>query len=167
MQHELLVDSGGSSRAQTLKEVPDGPAIVIGNEFLDTLPVRQFVRVNSQWRERTVQVNGDGALAFTVADKQEPYIRASAANGEVLEVNPSAHRIMFELGLAARKTGRRCAHDRLRPCRHRFGERCKRCAHTAISTRWPRRASATSQPTSISPPWRAARAQPARPSSAD
>ena len=53
MQHELLVNSGVAvSWAQTLKEVPDGPAIVIGNEFLDALPVRQFVRVNGQWRER-------------------------------------------------------------------------------------------------------------------
>ena len=91
MQHELLIDSGVAvSWAQTLKEVPDGPAIVIGNEFLDALPVRQFVRVNSQWRERMVRVNGDGALVFDVADKPEPYIRANAANGEILEVNPSA-----------------------------------------------------------------------------
>jgi NADH dehydrogenase [ubiquinone] 1 alpha subcomplex assembly factor 7 len=30
--------------------------------------------------------------------KPEPYIRANAANGEVLEVNPSAHRLMYELG---------------------------------------------------------------------
>ena len=98
IQHELLVDSGVAvSWAQTLKEVPDGPAIVIGNEFLDALPVRQFVRVNGQWRERTVRVNGEGALVFDVADKPEPYIRANAANGEVLEVNPSGHRVMFEL----------------------------------------------------------------------
>ena len=68
---------------------------MIGNEFLDALPVRQFVRVNGQWRERTVRVNGDGALAFNVADKHEPYIRASAANGEILEVNPvgASHRV--------------------------------------------------------------------------
>ena len=106
MQHELLVDSGAAvSWAQTLKEVPDGPAIVIGNEFLDALPVRQFVRVNSQWRERTVRVNGEGALVFDVADKPEPYIRASAANSEVLEVNPSGHRLMFELGSRIVKQG--------------------------------------------------------------
>jgi NADH dehydrogenase [ubiquinone] 1 alpha subcomplex assembly factor 7 len=106
MQHELLVDSGVAvSWAQTLKEVPDGPAIVIGNEFLDALPVRQFVRVNGQWRERTVRVNGDGALVFNVADKHEPYIRANAANDEILEVNPSAHRLMFELGARLAKQG--------------------------------------------------------------
>ena len=60
MQHELLVDCGVAvSWAQTLKEIPNGPAIVIGNEFLDALPVRQFVRVNGQWRERTVRVNSE------------------------------------------------------------------------------------------------------------
>src|SRR5271154_821422 len=106
MQHELLVDSGVAvSWAQTLKEVPNGPAIVIGNEFLDALPVRQFVRVNGQWRERTVRLNSDGALAFDVADKPEPYIRAAAANGEVLEVSPSGHRLMFELGTRLVKQG--------------------------------------------------------------
>jgi NADH dehydrogenase [ubiquinone] 1 alpha subcomplex assembly factor 7 len=106
MQHDLLVDGGVAvSWAQTLKEIPDGPAIVIGNEFLDALPVRQFVRVSGQWRERTVRVNGEGALVFGVADKPEPYIRANAANGEILEVNPSGHRLMFELGARIAKQG--------------------------------------------------------------
>src|SRR5208282_5883382 len=106
MQHELLIDCGVAvSWAQSLKDVPDGPAIVIGNEFLDALPVRQFVRVSGQWRERTVRLNGDGKLVFDVADKPEPYIRANAANGEVLEVNPSGHRLMFELGARLVKQG--------------------------------------------------------------
>jgi NADH dehydrogenase [ubiquinone] 1 alpha subcomplex assembly factor 7 len=106
MQHELLVDCGVAvSWAQVLKEVPSGPAIVIGNEFLDALPVRQFLRVSGQWRERTVRLNSDGALAFDVADRPEPYIRAAAPNGEVLEVSPSGHRLMFELGTRLAKHG--------------------------------------------------------------
>ena len=106
MQHELLVDCGVAvSWAQTLKEVPNGPAIVIGNEFLDALPVRQFVRVSGQWRERTVRLDSNGALVFDVADRPEPYIRAAAANGEVLEVSPSGHRLMFELGTRLVKQG--------------------------------------------------------------
>ena len=53
MQHELLLDAGVAiAWAQTLKEVPDGPAIVIGNEFLDALPVRQFVRQDQFKLER-------------------------------------------------------------------------------------------------------------------
>src|SRR5271165_307876 len=99
MQHELLLDAGVAvAWAQSLKEVPEGPAIVIGNEFLDALPVRQFVRVNGQWRERMVRLNDEDGLAFDVASAPEIYIRANAREGEVLEVNPAGHRFMFELG---------------------------------------------------------------------
>ncbi len=106
MQHELLLDSGVAvAWAQRLSEIPAGPAIVIGNEFLDALPVRQFVRVAGQWRERTVRLNEEGNLAFDVAKKPEPYIHANAPNGEVLEVNPSGHRFVFELGSRLVKQG--------------------------------------------------------------
>jgi SAM-dependent MidA family methyltransferase len=99
MQHELLLDAGVAvAWAQNLKEVPEGPAIVIGNEFLDALPIRQFVRVNGEWRERVVRLNEDGMLAFDVAPTSEPQIRANTQNGEVLEVNPAGHRFVFELG---------------------------------------------------------------------
>jgi SAM-dependent MidA family methyltransferase len=106
MQHELLLDSGVAiAWAQCLSEVPAGPAIVIGNEFLDALPVRQFVRVGGYWRERLVRLDGNGNLAFDVASQPEPLIQANAPNGEVLEVNPSGHRFMFELGSRLVKQG--------------------------------------------------------------
>ena len=99
MQHELLLEAGVPiAWAQSLKELPDGPAIIVGNEFLDALPVRQFVRMGGQWRERVVRLNEDGELAFDVAPRAEPDIRANASDGEVLEVNPAAHRFMFQLG---------------------------------------------------------------------
>ena len=99
MQHELLLDSGVAvAWAQKLSEIPSGPAIVLANEFLDALPVRQFVRVGGQWRERMVRLNGDGNIAYDVAPTPELYIQANAPNGEVLEVNPAGHRFMFELG---------------------------------------------------------------------
>ena len=37
-----------------LDTVPDGPAIIIANEFLDCLPVRQYVRTPRGWCERLV-----------------------------------------------------------------------------------------------------------------
>jgi NADH dehydrogenase [ubiquinone] 1 alpha subcomplex assembly factor 7 len=106
MQHDLLLDAGVAiAWAQNLQEVPAGPAIVIGNEFLDALPVRQFVRVGGQWRERTVSLNAEGGLAFGVAAEPEPSIRGAARDGEVLEVNPAGHRFMFELGARLVKQG--------------------------------------------------------------
>ncbi len=106
MQHELLLDSGVAiTWAQKLSDVPAGPAIVVANEFLDALPVRQFVRVAGQWRERMVRLGKDGNLAFDVAAKPEPDIRGNAANGEILEVTPAGHRFMFELGARLVKQG--------------------------------------------------------------
>ena len=39
----------------TLSSIPPGPLILIANEFLDALPVRQFVRRSSGWMERHVE----------------------------------------------------------------------------------------------------------------
>jgi NADH dehydrogenase [ubiquinone] 1 alpha subcomplex assembly factor 7 len=43
---------------------PPGPAIIVGNEFLDCLPIRQFVRKDSRWHERQVGLNASGDLMF-------------------------------------------------------------------------------------------------------
>jgi len=37
-----------------LEKVADGPSIILGNEFLDCLPIRQAVRHKGVWRERVV-----------------------------------------------------------------------------------------------------------------
>jgi SAM-dependent MidA family methyltransferase len=38
-----------------LETVPDGPFILLANEFLDALPIRQFVRREAGWAERFVE----------------------------------------------------------------------------------------------------------------
>jgi len=50
-----------------IKDVPDGPAILIANEFFDCLPVQQFVfdAAAGGWRERVVGLEG-GAFRFVV-----------------------------------------------------------------------------------------------------
>ena len=47
---------------EDIAELPRGPLIVIANEFLDALPVRQFVRAGAAWRERCVTLDDGGAL---------------------------------------------------------------------------------------------------------
>lgn len=49
-----------------LAAVPAGPTILIANEFLDALPVRQFVLTERGWRERVVGI-AEGRLAFGLA----------------------------------------------------------------------------------------------------
>ena len=158
MQHEICSTAASPvAWAQKLGEVPAGPAIVIANEFLDALPMRQFVRVGGQWRERAVRLDGEGNLAFDVAAEPEPYSRPMRANGEILEVNPSGHRFMFELGARLVKEGGAALLIDYGHSSPGSATRCRPCALTATSTRSPRRGIATSPPMSISPPWRAAR----------
>src|ERR1051326_402205 len=46
--------------------VPDGPMIVIANEFFDALPVHQAVKTTTGWHERMVGIGPDGRLAFAL-----------------------------------------------------------------------------------------------------
>jgi len=55
----------------TLAEVPEGPALVIANEFLDALPIRQLVHDGRTWRERVVALGADGRLGFAAGDPVE------------------------------------------------------------------------------------------------
>jgi NADH dehydrogenase [ubiquinone] 1 alpha subcomplex assembly factor 7 len=48
-----------------IADVPDGPLIVIANEFFDALPVHQAVKAADGWHERMVGVDA-GALAFAL-----------------------------------------------------------------------------------------------------
>lgn len=84
-----------------LADVPEGPAILIANEFLDALPVRQFVITERGWRERVIGM-ADGALAFGLAPDPVPPavipegLRA-AAPGAVCEVRPACASLAAQL----------------------------------------------------------------------
>jgi NADH dehydrogenase [ubiquinone] 1 alpha subcomplex assembly factor 7 len=54
---------------ETLDQVPEGPAILIANEFLDALPIRQILFLDGVWRERVVDVDAQGDLRFAVDPK--------------------------------------------------------------------------------------------------
>ncbi len=53
-------------------DVPDGPAIVLANEFFDALPVHQAVKQINGWYERMVGLDHEDNLAFTIADEPIP-----------------------------------------------------------------------------------------------
>jgi NADH dehydrogenase [ubiquinone] 1 alpha subcomplex assembly factor 7 len=90
-----------------VEEVPDGPAIVVANEFFDALPLRQFVRTPRGWCERLVGLDAAGAPAFGLAAEPEPALRVPAPEGAVLEVAGTSARVMA--ALAARIAAQRGA----------------------------------------------------------
>jgi SAM-dependent MidA family methyltransferase len=82
-------------------ELPEGPLFVVGNEFVDALPIRQFQRVGTVWRERHVGL-ADDRLAFVWARPQgAPWLDARfplAPDGAIVEVNAAAEAVAAALG---------------------------------------------------------------------
>jgi NADH dehydrogenase [ubiquinone] 1 alpha subcomplex assembly factor 7 len=77
-------------------EVPDGALLLVANEFLDALPIRQLVRGRSYWAERLVAANPSGGLTFTAGPESRglsllvPPALRGAAPGEIAEICPAA-----------------------------------------------------------------------------
>ncbi|MFC5445545.1 class I SAM-dependent methyltransferase [Rhizobium halophytocola] len=47
-------------------ELPDGFTLLVANELFDAIPLRQFVKSGTSFRERMVSLDADDNLAFTV-----------------------------------------------------------------------------------------------------
>ena len=84
-----------------LSSVPmDGPMLLVANEFLDALPVRQLVMTPDGWRERMVAADGTGRFVFVAGrqpmDAAVPEARRAAEAGTILETCPGAAAVLFE-----------------------------------------------------------------------
>jgi len=94
---------GEPSWHRDLSQVPDGPAVVVANEFFDALPVRQFQRVLASWRERMVGLHDSKeSLAFVLGEKPVkthfiPESLRGAPDGAWAETSPTGLRIMHTL----------------------------------------------------------------------
>jgi SAM-dependent MidA family methyltransferase len=78
-----------------VEDLPDGPLILLANEFLDALPIRQFVRAASGWQERHV---ADGAFVTLPAEAPAHPAASDAPAGSVIEVGEGARSIARALG---------------------------------------------------------------------
>lgn len=85
-QKEILAASGVTPHwHDRIEQALAGPAIVIANEFLDALPLDQFVRTAEGWRERLVGLDSEGQLAFGLAAEPDASLSISAPVGSALE----------------------------------------------------------------------------------
>jgi NADH dehydrogenase [ubiquinone] 1 alpha subcomplex assembly factor 7 len=79
-----------------IEELPGGPMLLVANEFLDALPIRQFVRGPVGWSERMVAIDPDGHLVLVdgresrAASLLVPGSLRDAAPGTIAEVCPAA-----------------------------------------------------------------------------
>jgi NADH dehydrogenase [ubiquinone] 1 alpha subcomplex assembly factor 7 len=82
----------------------DAPLIVIGNEFLDALPIRQYMRQNGHWHERLVGLTGDG-LTLGLCTDPEPALTQPGPEGAVVEVAIAAQSFLRELAARLQAAG--------------------------------------------------------------
>lgn len=80
---------------EQIEALPDEPMLLLANEFLDALPIRQFVRKDSGWTERFVV---DGRFVERHPTASPPLAGGAWGEGAVLEVNEPALALARNLG---------------------------------------------------------------------
>ena len=81
-----------------IEDLPAGPLLLLANEFLDALPIRQFVRGEVGWHERVVGLGSDGRLGFGLAPSVTAELDGVAGRpGDLLELCPAAQALVAHL----------------------------------------------------------------------
>jgi NADH dehydrogenase [ubiquinone] 1 alpha subcomplex assembly factor 7 len=105
-QKRLKRDLPALRWADAYAEAPAGPSLIVANEFFDCLPVRQFIRIETGWRERLVDVDpATDRLAFALADTPPTPLTplppaADAGVGDIFELNERAETQVDEIARA-------------------------------------------------------------------
>ena len=66
IQKQTLSEHENINWLKSIKEIPEQPTIVIANEFLDVLPIRQYIKTGNEWREHAVSINQQDELIWTL-----------------------------------------------------------------------------------------------------
>ena len=87
-----------------VEELPEEPMLMLANEFLDALPIRQFVCGAGGWSERMVTVDHEGHLVFVdgpaspAASLLVPGSLRQSSPGTIVEICPAALALAGALG---------------------------------------------------------------------
>src|SRR5947207_8825509 len=96
-QRATLSGARNISWHDSIDDVPEGPAVILANEYFDVLPIHQVVKRETGWHERVVNLDPDGKLVFAASDEPmprfevllPPLVRAAPV-GAVFEWRPDA-----------------------------------------------------------------------------
>jgi SAM-dependent MidA family methyltransferase len=81
---------------EQLSTLPDGPSIVIANEFFDAIPIRQFEFRQERWNERCVGLAANGQLVIGLTPAQRSF--TPEVEGAVIEISPLREIIASAVG---------------------------------------------------------------------
>lgn len=103
-QQRTAVPEAAAAWHDSLDSVPrSAPAVILANEFLDALPIRQFARRGAGWTERWVE---KGRFVERPAEAPAADARVEGApDGSVLEVGQAALAVAAQLGARVAREG--------------------------------------------------------------
>lgn len=98
----LVADKWKITWHDDFDSIPEGPLLVAANELFDAIPIRQFVKTPTGFRERMVGLDADNDLAFTagVATLDPALLPGPSAHlpqGTVVEFAPARLAVMQAL----------------------------------------------------------------------
>ncbi|MCB1378892.1 MAG: SAM-dependent methyltransferase [Alphaproteobacteria bacterium] len=89
----------GATWHESLDSLPDGPTILVANEFFDAIPIRQFERRDGRWHERVIGLREDKlVLGLAMAD-----LGGQGSDGDVIEFAPARSDIARAIGSRLRQ----------------------------------------------------------------
>ncbi|KTE22709.1 ATP synthase subunit beta [Sphingopyxis sp. H050] len=86
----------------------DAPLVIVANEFFDALPIHQYVKTKSGWRERMVERSSDGLAPIAgdiPADDAVPAGLSDRPDGTIVETTPVSAAIMQRCALRIARQG--------------------------------------------------------------
>ncbi|GHE90015.1 ATP synthase subunit beta [Aliiroseovarius zhejiangensis] len=84
----------------TVDTLPDAPLFLIANEFFDALPIRQFQRDGTGWRERQVGLDGSRltfGLTSPLPVRDLAHRLDDTREGDLVEICPASPAIMAQI----------------------------------------------------------------------
>jgi NADH dehydrogenase [ubiquinone] 1 alpha subcomplex assembly factor 7 len=110
---EAALEGEGAIWLDQMATLPkDAPLILLANEFLDALPVRQFQRgTDNAWHERCVGLDDEGHLRFVLDPRALPFddllpaVLREAPTGALLESSPPVRAVAVETAARLKSQG--------------------------------------------------------------
>jgi len=86
----------------SIDALTDGPLLIVGNEFFDAIPIRQYLKASGRWVERAVGFDDDGNLVFAAKPGAPdpsllPPDAVTALEGAIVELAPARSALMEQI----------------------------------------------------------------------
>lgn len=100
MSAPLIAEQGArvpnADWAARLEDAPPGPSLIIANEFLDCMPIRQFVHGEDSWHEKLIGLDEADQLTFGLSSALTAPETDDEA-GAVREIAPALPSFIYEV----------------------------------------------------------------------